>query len=126
MPLTPPLRHPALTQAHRGSVTTVHIFSAVSEQAHACQAATDLSVEAFREYASLLRQQLAKHAQQEAGDGGGGDDTAAAGPPPGSEGGAGGVDVASVSVRFFPLFVCALDSTTFVLPAGSAAAALAR
>jgi len=42
------------------------------------------------------------------------------------EKGGGGRDLPSVDVQYFPLQVCALTSTAFVLPANSAAASKSR
>ncbi|EFJ44105.1 hypothetical protein VOLCADRAFT_95747 [Volvox carteri f. nagariensis] len=53
-----------LTDAHQSilravlahpTIGSVSVFSSVSEHAHACQAATELGVEAYREYAELLQ-----------------------------------------------------------------------
>ncbi|KAG1669634.1 hypothetical protein FOA52_010794 [Chlamydomonas sp. UWO 241] len=82
--------------AHAATVRSVTIFSSVSEHAHACQAATELGAEAFSEYAAMLK-----------------DDLQASCTP-------------TLTVRHLPMHVCALDASTCVLPAASAAAGLAR
>lgn len=99
----------------------VLIYSAVSEHAHACQAATELSVEAFSEYRHMLMGDLrhAGHpaaAASPASQGGGGH---------ASQGGEVGSGALSIKVTGFPLLACALDPGLFVLPA-NAAAGMAR
>ena len=84
------------------------MFSALSEHAHACQASTVLGVEAYSEYASMLRHDVESRA-----------DVA------GRQKGAAAEHLA-VTVQHFPLSMCALDSASFVLPSCSAAAQLAR
>ncbi|GLC33675.1 hypothetical protein PLESTB_000102500 [Pleodorina starrii] len=110
-----------LTDAHQyilravlahSATTSVSVFSSVSEHAHACQAATELGVEAYREYAELLQSEVrrARAAQAPAGAGGG-VSTGGVAPP-----------ALSVRVAFLPLLACCVDPGLFVLPAASSAA----
>jgi hypothetical protein len=91
-------------QAHPWA-TSVHLFCSVSEHAHACQASTELGVEAYREYSQHL-QQLVRQAWAAAPDAA----TADGGP------------AVSVRVTFLPLLACCLDAGLFVLPSCSSAA----
>lgn len=141
-------------QLHRPYITQLTIYSGVSEHAHACQVSTDLGVEAFSEYASILQQDLAEGAFIAA-------NAAAAAPPSslaeallsaaaaphhqqqqlqqqqgrggsGLGGGPGGAGVGAVSVplrvvvRGFATQMCVLGPSTMVLPAAGAAASMAR
>ncbi|GLI59819.1 hypothetical protein VaNZ11_001786 [Volvox africanus] len=99
------LAHPALI--------SVSVYSSVSEHAHACQAASELGVEAYREYAELLQEEVRRArtvglatAASSAG--------ASSGVPPSS--------LLSVRVAFLPLLACCLDPGLIVLPAASSAA----
>ncbi|KAG2500834.1 hypothetical protein HYH03_001596 [Edaphochlamys debaryana] len=105
-------------------VSHVSVFCSVSEHAHACQAATALGVEAYREYAELLREQVyrARGSQHAAGShprGPSGGGAAGTGGPGGADGGGSPL---SVRVSFLPLLASCLDAGCFVLPAGAAAA----
>jgi hypothetical protein len=97
-------------------VTEVVILSSISEHAHACQASTELGVEAYSEYAALLKgdvQDSRAYSQQLAGRQAGQQPSSAA------------VDV-RVSVRHVPMHLCVVEDHSFVLPARSAPAAMAR
>jgi hypothetical protein len=91
----------AQSQCHP-SISRVLILCAVSEHAHACceGAAGELGVEAFREYAFLLQQEVANARTQ---------------------GGQTLHPTVRVEVRELPLLMCSLDAGAFVLPASSAA-----
>lgn len=86
-------------------VQRCQIFCSVSELAHAqlSNDFCDLGVEAYSEYISELRQNLAGARAQ-------------AGLPMPRE------DLLQLSVRHLPLHIAALDTATFVLPAASAPA----
>ncbi|GIL53075.1 hypothetical protein Vafri_8761 [Volvox africanus] len=99
------LAHPALI--------SVSVYSSVSEHAHACQAASELGVEAYREYAELLQEEVRR--------------ARAAGLATASSSAGGGSGVPrspllGVRVAFLPLLACCLDPGLIVLPAASSAA----
>jgi hypothetical protein len=100
------------------AATRVVVYSALSEAAHAAQAASSLGVEAFREYGDALRQDAAaaRQRQQAAVQQQPTQPPPPQQPPP---------PPLQLAVRHLPMHVAALDSGAFVLPAGSAAAALA-
>eukprot|EP00198_Chlamydomonas_reinhardtii_P007980 XP_001697317.1 predicted protein [Chlamydomonas reinhardtii] len=52
--------HPSILRAVlvHPTVTSVVVYCSVSEHAHACQAATDLGVEAYREYSDLMHREF--------------------------------------------------------------------
>ncbi|KAF5833671.1 hypothetical protein DUNSADRAFT_9942 [Dunaliella salina] len=117
--------HPLILRAvlAHPQVSRVLVLSAVSEHAHACQdgPSGDLGPEAFKEYGAMLQQDVqdmreanvafARHQQQQASH-----DAASPQPP----------NPLSVEVRALPLCICALDRSSFVLPAKGAAAMQAR
>ncbi|KAG2423910.1 hypothetical protein HXX76_014963 [Chlamydomonas incerta] len=110
------------------AVTSVAIYCSVSEHAHACQAATDLGVEAYREYSDLLhrevfrlRQQQQQQQQQQQSTGGAPAGASAGGAAQGDAAAAAALSVA-VRVQFLPLLAVCVDSGAFVFPAASSAA----
>ncbi|PNH13011.1 hypothetical protein TSOC_000024 [Tetrabaena socialis] len=124
-------------------VASVTLHCSVSEHAHACQAATDLGVEAYREYAELLqcdvrRARMRRQADSPlpapapgaasndsaaaAADGFAGAAPSASAAPEGTAAGEGGVGGLAVRVSFLPLLACCPDPGLFVLPAASSAA----
>ena len=116
-----PDAHGALLRAllaHPGAARLT-VCCAVSELAHAQQRGVELGVEAYSEYADILKQDLAQaRAAAAARNGGGGGDS-------GQAAAAAGAALPAIAVRFAPLHMVALDATTFVLPAAGAAAGMA-
>ncbi len=88
------------------------VYCTVSERAHAMQASSPLGVDAYREYAAMLWHDSAAAR------------AAAARGPCAAEGGpqAPPWHELSVGVKHLPLGICALDNSSFVLPAAGAAA----
>jgi hypothetical protein len=81
------------------------LLCSITEQDHANQASTNLGYEAYIDYAAQLRDDLSAAAKQQH---------------------ATPSQLPDISIRHFPLDICALDATCFVLPAASGAVALGR
>lgn len=102
-------------QAHP-TASRVLILSSVSEHAHACQESVSgaLGVEAFREYAEMLEQDVQDSRNADAAM------------SQQRQLGTAHSQKLAVSVRSFPMHVCALDASSFVLPSASVAATQSR